>query len=90
MNKPAPVSMSPARLPACYSTAGQGVLLLAFDLNLEAALAAVIRAAVARSADAASAAASLGVSVRELHRVAARHGVRLPWRASAKRKGARR
>ena len=84
---PAPASVS--HLPAVFRTASDQPVLYGFTLNLEKNLAAVIRAAVARSADSASAAAALGLSVREMHRVAARHGVRLPWRPRAARKGGR-
>lgn len=77
----APFPSKPIHLPAVFSTAGTALELFTFTRNLEANLAAVIAAAVARSADPASAAAALGISVRELHRAAARYRVRLPWRA---------
>lgn len=76
-------------LPAVFSTAGEGLLLMSFGHNLSANLAAVISAAVARSADEASAAAALGVSPRELRTEARRHGVKLPWRARTRARGGR-
>lgn len=83
---PAPVPTSPTHLPAVFSTAESGVQ--ALDHNLEASLGAVLRAAVVRSADAASTARQLGVTRGELFRVARGHGVRLPWCVpSPKREG---
>lgn len=76
-------------LPAVFPTAGKGLLLMSFGHNLSANLAAVISAAVASSADEASAAAALGVSLRELRAVAKRHGVKLPWRARPRARGGR-
>ena len=75
----APFPSKPIHLPAVFSTAGTALELFTFTRNLKANLAAVISAAVARSADPASAAAALGVSVRQLHRAAAHYNVRLPW-----------
>ncbi len=93
MNKPAPVPVAPfpskpIHLPAVFGTAGSGIELFSFTRNLANNLAAIIAGAVARSATAEDAARLLGLaSSRELFKVAAKHGVRLPWKQRAAKKG---
>lgn len=95
MSKSAPVPVAPfpskpIHLPAVFGTAGSALELFSFTRNLEANLGAIISGAVARSASPTDAAGMLGLtSVRELFRVAAKHGVKLPWkqRASKSKKG---
>lgn len=97
MNKPAPAPVPvapfptrPIHLPAVFTTAGTALELFSFTRNLSANLGSIIAAAVARSADAASAARLLGLnSSRELFRVAAKHAVKLPWKQRPSKKGGR-
>lgn len=88
MSKPA--APTPTYLPAVFPTASDRPVIISFGWpTLEAGLAAVVRAAVARSASADGAASLLGVSVTELFRVARKHGVKLPWRARPGARGGR-
>ena len=84
----APFPVKPIRLPAVFTTAGTALELFRFNRNLSANLAAVITAAVARSATADDAARLLGLAdARELSRVAAKHAVKLPWKQRSKKGG---
>lgn len=68
------------RKPVCFAHASGACVLDTGTRSLATNLAELIRYAVARADSVKTAAAALGVPVTRLFRLAARYGVRLPWR----------
>lgn len=73
--------MSPEAKPHVFAHATGAAVLETETRNLDANLAEIIRYACVRSDTLAAAATELGVTAPELIDLAARYGIRLPWRA---------